>query len=195
MKRGFSIGEVLISSFLLMVGIVAATALIVQDMREAFDARDTIIASQLAQEGVELVRNVRDTNAAKTIYCRGKSCTQLPYDQILTTENKTYYVSANYDASGEFTLKHGEDHFVLRVNRATGEYEHDGTGDPTRFQRRIIIDHDTNNAGPADNTVTVTSLVSWDGNLPPQNNIDEECVTSEKCAFAKDDLTGWLITE
>lgn len=195
-KRGFSIGEVLISSFLLLVGIVTATALIVQNMREAFDARDTIIAAQLAQEGVELVRNVRDTNAAKSVYCDGKSSCSFAntWKDFDNNKKSNYYISADYDNSA-FSLANGVSNFPLYIDDV-GKYTHAPNTEDTRFRRRIIIDHKVNTTGTDDaddDTAEIYSLVSWNGSNPLTDVT--KCTTANKCAFAKDVLTGWLITD
>lgn len=206
-RQGFSIGEVLISSFLLMVGIVAATALIVSNMREAFDARDTIIASQLAQEGIELVHNVRDTNTAKYSYCKlpnAEGCSPLdpePFDGFVPNTSKKYWIDSRLPTNiSPYDLKQGSALYRLYIDQSSGAYVHDtggGANDTTHFQRRIVMTHTgftnnntSNNDRYSDDEVTVYSYVTWNGKTPPDNIGD--CTTSKKCAFAKDRLTGWL---
>lgn len=198
-KRGFSIGEVLISSFLLLVGITAATALIVQDMREAFDARDTIIAAQLAQEGIELVRNVRDTNIARTVYCDGHEpydCTSdhRPFYQFLHTSKTDYWIDSQI-SDGAYNLKQGSPTYQLYMDSATYEFTHEqSSNEATHFKRRITMDPDglgNNDTDFSDNEVIVYSFVTWDGRTPPSDIV--ECTTSKKCAFAKNTLSGWLM--
>lgn len=201
-KTGFSIGEVLISSFLLMVGIVSATALIVQNMREAFDARDTIIASQLAQEGIELVHNVRDTNTAKFMYCNSPDSTGCPsppndpFDGFVPNTRKNYWIDSHLTTKiSPYDLKQGSAIFPLYIDQSTGAYVHDdggGANNATHFQRRVVITYTgSNTTGDySDDEVTVYSYVTWNGTTPPDTVGD--CTTSKKCAFAKDVLTGWL---
>ena len=62
--KGFSLMEALLATFLLSVGIVAVLSLMASSLRSSMVARDQEIATLLAQEGVELVRNVRDNNWA-----------------------------------------------------------------------------------------------------------------------------------
>ena len=47
------------------MGVVSVVAIISKSLQNSFVSRDIIIASQLAQEGVEIVRNVRDNNFAR----------------------------------------------------------------------------------------------------------------------------------
>jgi len=61
-SRGFTLIETLAAITLIMVAIVAPMALTVQSLSVAYYARDQITASNLAQEGIEIVRSVRDGN-------------------------------------------------------------------------------------------------------------------------------------
>lgn len=196
-KKGFSIGEVMISSFLLLVGIVAATALIVSNMRVSFDARDTIIAAQLAQEGIEIVHNVRDTNTAKYTYCTREECTPSdlePFDSFYNGENH-YYIKGYDDDTKSFNLKRSnQDNELQLLIDENNQYVYtaNNSGDPTRFYRRIIIDYDNNGTtnDPDDDSAIVHSLVSWDGSAPPDDI--ENCTTDSRCAYAQGTLSGWL---
>lgn len=201
-RKGFSIGEVLISSFLLLVGITAATALIVQDMREAFDARDTIIATQLAQEGVELVRNVRDTNIARRVYCDrfdDSVCSDSehrPFYQFKTNKKENYWIDSQISA-GAYDLHQGSPIYKLYIDSTTKEFTHDnggGSNESTRFQRRLVLNPTglvNNDTDFSNNEVIVHSFVTWDGQTPPTDV--GQCTVTKKCSFAKDTLTGWLM--
>lgn len=61
-KKGFSLVEVLISLLILTLGIGAVSALMVQNIKTSETAKNQIIASELAQEGVELMRNYKDNS-------------------------------------------------------------------------------------------------------------------------------------
>ena len=64
--RGFTLVETLAAITLIMVAIVAPMGLTVQSLSVAYYARDQITASNLAQEGIEAVRAVRDGNVLQT---------------------------------------------------------------------------------------------------------------------------------
>jgi len=70
-KKGFSIGEVLIAAFILTVGVVSAVTLLTRSIVDTIDSRNLVIASQLAQEGTELVRNQRDNNTVTAAWTIG----------------------------------------------------------------------------------------------------------------------------
>lgn len=61
-ERGFTLIETMIAITLLTFSIIAPMALTVQSLESAYFARDEITAENLAQEGIEAVRAVRDGN-------------------------------------------------------------------------------------------------------------------------------------
>lgn len=63
-QKGFSFAETLLSAFVLSVGLITIVLLITRSTAHSIELRDATIASQLSQEGLELARNVRDTNLA-----------------------------------------------------------------------------------------------------------------------------------
>jgi prepilin-type N-terminal cleavage/methylation domain-containing protein len=61
-KTGFTIIEIITVIMIIAVGMTGVLSLIVQNVRNQSINKNTFIAYQLAQEGVELIREVRDTN-------------------------------------------------------------------------------------------------------------------------------------
>lgn len=61
-KAGFSLLEIIIVIFIITMGLVGILSLVVQNIQVSNVNKNTLIASQLAQEGLELVRNIRDGN-------------------------------------------------------------------------------------------------------------------------------------
>ena len=59
---GFSILEVIIAIFIISMGLIGVLSLVVQNVQVQYINKNNLIASQLAQEGIELVRNIRDNN-------------------------------------------------------------------------------------------------------------------------------------
>ena len=64
-SKGFTLIETMVAISILMVAIVAPMSLAAQSLSAAYYARDQITAFYLAQEGIEVVRSVRDTNILK----------------------------------------------------------------------------------------------------------------------------------
>jgi len=59
---GFGILEVLVSMLIITMGLVGVLSLVLQNINAQYINRNVLIASELAQEGVELTRNIRDSN-------------------------------------------------------------------------------------------------------------------------------------
>ena len=67
-RRGDSLLEILISLFIVALGTAAATELVVNATRSNSYSKSTLVALNLAVEGVEAVRNIRDSNWLKYSY-------------------------------------------------------------------------------------------------------------------------------
>lgn len=169
-KKGFSLMEAVISVFVVAIGLVATINLVVSGLNHSTDSRDHIIASQLAQEGVELVRNLRDNNWADSTISDSFDGATFPI-----ADNNNLRIdkdSNNVKSQGDKKLYY-----------KNGFYVHDGTGTDTKFQRKIELDFD--NPSPGD--LTVTSIVIWGGSFPALAN----CNISNKCVYTQSVLTRW----
>jgi len=62
MKKGFTLLEVILAIFVLTIAVSGAFALISQTFIAANLAQSKLIASYLAQEGIEITKNMRDAN-------------------------------------------------------------------------------------------------------------------------------------
>ncbi|PIR12760.1 hypothetical protein COV49_04485 [Candidatus Falkowbacteria bacterium CG11_big_fil_rev_8_21_14_0_20_39_10] len=61
-NHGFTILEILVVIFIITVGMVGVLSLIIQNIQVQYINKNILIASQLSQEGLELIRNQRDNN-------------------------------------------------------------------------------------------------------------------------------------
>lgn len=163
-KKGFSFLEVMITIAVLSAGILAALTLVANSIGNAMKARDSIIASSLAQEGVELVRNIRDNN-----YLTDPSD---PFVDLIDGDN--------YSISYDTPLSSGVSY---RLNDVGGFYSHSAGGTSTKFYRKIKID--TYDADASEKMIT--GVVWWDGNA----NDPADCVIAKKCVHVEDVLTEW----
>jgi len=59
---GISIIEVVVAMMIITMGMVGVLSLVIQNVQAQYINKNVLIASGLAQEGLELVRNVRDLN-------------------------------------------------------------------------------------------------------------------------------------
>ncbi len=191
-RKAFSLGEVLVASFVLTVGLTATTALIVRSIENAYDNREAIIAAELAQEGVELVRNVRDQNFA------------LEADGTPAGQGFAGFVQADkhcrMDSSDSlFTCNPSQGNpsgrsYYLQVPSFPGlgeRFSH--TAAVSRFARYIYIDYSA-----ANNNARVISFVFWDwtngASMPsyiPSTGNTSSCTLANKCIFSEAFFTQW----
>lgn len=215
-RKGFSIGEVMIAMFILVFGIIGAVFLSAKSTAQIGDSRNAIIAASLAQEGVELVRNVRDNSVTQETCGVGGNdrCTAFDPD---TTYKWPTYSGAECAVDYVFGAATGEIMDCsnisglqqLYLNPSTGSYEHSGGGDEiTSFKRVVFINYYDVEDGtefaagsvPLNDTVEakITSVVTWGAdadNTRPLNNVDEveaNCKIGKQCAYAQTTLTSWI---
>lgn len=62
LRTGFTLIEVMAAVAVLSIGLVGGLTVITKNLSAMYSGADRIIAANLAVEGIELVRNVRDTN-------------------------------------------------------------------------------------------------------------------------------------
>ncbi len=61
-KKAFTLLEVVIVTFIISLGLLGVFSLFLQTIKVQNVNKNVLIASQLAQEGIEIVRNIRDEN-------------------------------------------------------------------------------------------------------------------------------------
>ncbi|MDX1535469.1 MAG: prepilin-type N-terminal cleavage/methylation domain-containing protein [Candidatus Spechtbacterales bacterium] len=144
-EKGFTLLEVLISIFVLTVGVGSMLVLISDSLQTISATRNSVVAANLAQEGIEVVRGIRDSN-----WIDGNA-----YDTGIT--DGSYCV--NFDS---ISLINCAPDFDMYWNDGTSRYSHVSTSAlTTPFEREIIIqtgqiDSDGNSF------IRVESIVRWD---------------------------------
>jgi len=163
---GFSFIESVLAIFVVSVGMIAVLSLLSKNLKQSMDSRDQMVASLLAQEGIELVRNLRDNNWA---------------NEIDTFNSGT---GGNFPASNDMTCS------ILStstaINNSPANYNISGISN--KFQRKIQVVYD----GASKNTAEITSVVIWGGGSFPANPIAQtNCNSGTKCAYTQTTLTRW----
>lgn len=165
-KKGFSLLEVLGAIFVLSFGIMAVLSLISNSARNSIDSRDHVVAAGLAQEGLELVRNIRDNNffSGDTFDNIGNGdgqCIDFASGALVSScNNRLYY------RSSPAAYLHGS---------GSGRAE-------TKFYRKIIV------SDYGSNGKFLTSMVIWSGSSFPDKS---DCNAASQCVYAEDVLTSW----
>ncbi|MFA6974147.1 MAG: hypothetical protein WC238_05445 [Parcubacteria group bacterium] len=181
--RGFSMLESMLAVFVLSIGIVGVMSLLVSSMKHSMDSRDTIIATELAQEGLELVRNVRDNNVAS-----GEDA--FKYFPAASGEICWIGISQGYpnlltNLAGMCPSAGGEYRFgISSTSNFYGRYQ-PPANTLTKFSRKIVIENDAASGGKK-----ITSAVSWNGGVPDDDPSTANCNAGSKCTFAQSILVA-----
>ena len=135
-SKSFTLIEIVMAIFLLTVGTVGAFSLIQRTAIFTSTSSSKLVATYLAQEGIEIIRNIRDTN-----YLEGTVWT----DGIgFNTDYRLDYRSTGFpDATCGNYLKYASGFYICSS---------DASG---KFQRQIIIVENIANK------ITVSVKVSW----------------------------------
>ena len=142
-KKGFSIAEIVVVLFIMSMGMVGVLSLSARNIKTQNINKNRIIAHQLTQEGLEIIRNVRDWNWKNSNdYNVGLSNGNYRVDY----SGYLQYTTANID-SAKLQIK--DDGTYI------GFYVHDSNEPDSIFSRLITIA--TNDA----NSIKVTCLVQW----------------------------------
>jgi type II secretory pathway pseudopilin PulG len=163
-KQGFSLVETLVAVFILTLSITAFIAVATGGLRSSFFARDRVVASFLAQEAVEVIKNQRDENGLA-------NC-----DPNCEDGNNVHWLSGIADWAGgpcgeaqdcgvdsrnTSSTQIGSCAVVMNdcilKRDSNGVFHHDNDGDDTKFTRKIRIFR----AGDLNNEAKVTVTVSW----------------------------------
>jgi len=136
---GVSLIEVIAAIMIIAIGMVGVLSLVIQNVQAQYIDKNVLIASGLAQEGLELVRNLRDKNWLVT--------PARAWDYNLSARNYKVDYSAGLAAVNNIT----EARLYLDSN---GFYTTVVTATPTNFYRLIEI---INNSDYLD----VKCLIRW----------------------------------
>ncbi|MEN8252643.1 MAG: hypothetical protein ABFQ53_03625 [Patescibacteria group bacterium] len=209
----------MIAMFILVIGIIGAVFLSAKSTAQISDSRNAIVAMSLAQEGAELVRNIRDNSVTQ------KTCGSSRSERCTAFDQSTGYKwpsgngygcvvdhSLGYPGGDPMNCLAGRYLEDIYLNESTGFYEHAGGGeDTTLFKRIVYIDYfdvDTEieyssttvpqagESGVDQLAAKITSVVTWRNNddidLKNKEQVEENCLISNQCAYAQTTLTSWL---
>lgn len=171
--RGFSFGETLLAAFILSVGLLTVVKLFQVSVSQSIFLRDATIASQLAQEGVELVRNVRDNDfvAGGTGF------------SAFNSSNRHCYISVNSPTLNCYSGQSDTSHYNLVYQ--SGQYQ--STSAAAKFQRYVYVEYAS--GGPQ---AVIRSFVVWGGAaLPSNTGSTSGCTIRNKCVYTEALLTNW----
>ena len=173
-EQAFTLIEVMIAIFVMIVGVVGIYGLVPHIFGVVAVNNDRFVASQLAKEGIEIIRNIRDVNYLDSVSDWSNAWNE-GLDNCATLSGgceADYLDSANLDPSLPIFSNR-----ELWVDETTGLFSYTVAGENSRFQRKIMID----SCGPE--CLDVQVLVSW-----PKNTYFSNEITSLK---AEEKLYNW----
>lgn len=203
-QNGFTLLGVLISAFVIVIVISALASLLAQSYSMARVSKNRFIAINLAKEGVELVRNMRDgnwlyypdpTGYNTTLLWRGEAtddrtiCGGKHCPRLRSICNGDFII----DAAGQDLLLQPKTNDNEKLNISGGVYTH-GSGDSTPFKRTINITSTAGDCGEQVNSaassptapqpLTITSTVTW----------KEPGTAADKSVVLKEMFSDWILS-
>jgi len=134
-KKGFSLLGVIIATLITSIGLVSILSLAALSLRGASLSKTRLIASGLAQEGIEVVRGIRQSYE--------------PWDD--------WY---NMVSTGVYRVQYNSKAFMwfsntpLKLDKTSGLYQY-GSGDNSPFYRKIALEK------ISDNELKVMVEIKW----------------------------------
>lgn len=159
-QSGFTLIEVIATLAIILFGVLAAFSALTLATRAGNESVNRTVATHLAEEGLEIVRNIRDNNEING----------LAFDAGLA--DGTYLVFYGSPGLTPSVIAAGATPPPLDVNPTTGLYGHDQarwpssgfTGAPSKYTRTILIQHATDAGAGSTSYLRVTCVVSWPAN-------------------------------
>ena len=154
-KKGFTLLEALFAIFIITVGLTGAISAILQLLNLSSFSSSKLTAAYLAQEGIEIVRNMRDTNWLQA----GEPGKVSPWDDGLPTgDYELDYTTVTFSNTTDFEkcadLGYNCNSYNNNYLRIDGGFYNYTNGAPTKFKRKITIQKPT--ADRLDITVQIT---------------------------------------
>jgi len=154
---GFTLLEVILAISFLTVAVGGSFGLLQQTLLTASLANSKLIASYLAQEGIEIVRNIRDNN-----WLNQRAVPGLSWKGGL--DAGTYEVS--YGDPSLASLSSPDYARNLYINDTDGFYNYSQVGTKTKFKRIITV------SPVGDDTLDVGVKVEWQERIAGTQSIE-----------------------
>ncbi|MFA6307167.1 MAG: type II secretion system protein [Patescibacteria group bacterium] len=130
-NSGISILEVIVAIMIITMGMVGVLSLVVQNVQAQYINKNVLMAAGLAQEGLELVRNIRDLNWLTPGNDWDKDIVGAGADYTYTIDYNGPVINTTVNSLNDASAR-------LYVN-SNGFYTHTVTASSTNFYRLITV--------------------------------------------------------
>lgn len=161
--------EAVFSVFIVGAVLVTFLAVMGNIYTQEFGKRDYVIAANLAQEGIEIVRNIRDNNWKASPAKKAFDLPSFPSNAVGGTNYCVAY-NGDYSAGAPISCTIAASKLYKNVNDF---YDHVVGGGTTKFSRRVNI------AGSGD-TRAINSTVTW----RPSGALNDTSITMTDTLYA-----------
>ncbi len=146
-KEGSLLIESIVSINIALIGLLGVLGLLSSSLGLNRDAGQKIIATYLAAEGIEVIKNILDLN-----YVAGNAWN----NGIAAGTYEITYVGLESNLGGS------ESENFLWFNLATGIYSYDSNAsEPTGFKRTVWIQEKDNDGSGGAEEIVVNSVLKW----------------------------------
>lgn len=146
-KLAFSLLETIVVLFIISIGLVSILSLTVDSTRAQNLNKNSLVAYNLAAEGLELIKNVRDTN-----FIQNSTSTPISWDRYI--EEGTYRTDwANFQPVSVSNISEAK--LQLSTGTYTNLYWHKAGDQDSIFSRLITTKY------TSVSSLQVSSLVEW----------------------------------
>jgi prepilin-type N-terminal cleavage/methylation domain-containing protein len=167
--KGFTLVETLIAIAILMVAIAGPLTVANQALTAALGARNTMIAYNLAQDGMESIKNIKDnnigTNQPNFLNNLGSSASCSNSSLSNSCQTPVPWNLGTYISSGPLKCSNN---CKLYIGSNGYTYDQSSGNTLTPFTRYYYISNDTTN------DAVITVVVKWmDGSIPNEVRLQE----------------------
>ena len=183
-QQGQTLIETIAAIFILVTALTAGLALAIYVFANSDRAFNELVASNLASEGIDVVKNMRDTNwlesdakggpwdltncsiGSNSFQCYPRAWEGVPggaFHNYGLFSDGNFFASFN-DEANTWSLDSSPSSYAL-YQQADGSYTSTGSGATPIYVRKIILAHNTSAPFAAGDLseLVVTSIVGWSG--------------------------------
>ncbi len=168
-QSGQTLIETLVAVFILVTGLISAVSLSIYSFRATDDSSKQIVATSLAREGIEVIKNLRDSNWLASsdllVDCADLGSNQKcrPGWQGLGAQKLSAGdMTVNFNnATNAWTINRSPSYWALYYDSNTKTYNNQGVGTYSIYSRQIHIDEQTTAPYTVQNPRLLVTVTVW----------------------------------